>query len=92
MKALRGQLAAYGGTAAEWPDDLPEPFQPEPFTHWAETVTADLPGFDLMEVDCGEFPCLVVIEPGPDAPRTEDGSIDWHAAGEVFQTTPPPGT
>jgi hypothetical protein len=91
VKALRGQLSAYGGTIAEWPDDLPEAFQPEAFTQWAESVAAEVPGFSITEVDCNEFPCLVLILPDADAPLKEDGSIDWHAAGRAFQDERLPG-
>jgi len=91
VKALRGQLSAYGATATEWPDDLPDPYRPEPFTEWAESVIADVPGFAIAEVDCSEFPCLVLVESGPDAPLAEDGSIDWDAAGRAFADQKPPG-
>lgn len=91
VKALRGQLAAYGGAVSEWPDDLPEAFEPERFTSWAEAVMAEVPGFGITEVDCGEFPCLVHIEATGDAPRTEDGAIDWEAAADAFQDQRPAG-
>jgi len=91
LKATQGQLAAYGAVATDWPDDLPEGFRPDPFSDWAEELVADIPGYSLAEVDCTEFPCLVVVQADADAPTKADGSVDWKVAAEAMQGENPPG-
>lgn len=90
IQALKGQLTAHGGMTAEWPADLPAAFEPEAFTAWAEDALADLPGLALAEVDCSEFPCLMLIQPTEDAPILTSGVIDWNHYAADFQSLVPP--
>lgn len=76
QKMLDDALAAEQGTALAWPDDaaLPEAYTPAGF---AEAVSAALAAcavdVSLVDVDCGEPPCMAMLRPGPD-------SEGWYAA------------
>ena len=57
----RGQLAAYQGTATEWPSDVPADFTP---AHFEAELLARLEGIDDVEiaaVECEEYPCVAAL-------------------------------
>ncbi|MBX2799547.1 MAG: hypothetical protein KTR31_17860 [Myxococcales bacterium] len=64
-----GQLEAHVGSPQEWPDDVPEALTPDAMRAKAEQAAQEIDGVELVEVDCAEYPCIVVyesdnIEPG----------------------------
>ncbi len=59
------------GVAPEWPEDLPADYGQQGFQEVFEEVLEKCnPGVEVMETDCSEPPCLVVLRP-----RSES----WHS-------------
>ena len=61
QQVSRGRLSSHEGAPQDWPEDVPEPFEPEAFK---EAVAATFDGIDeleLVSVDCEEFPCFAVV-------------------------------
>ncbi|MFT4627582.1 MAG: hypothetical protein ACI8PZ_006268 [Myxococcota bacterium] len=72
-----GQLAVIQGEPSEWPDDVPDAYQPEAFEEGVRAAIADFPGTELVEVECSEYPCLGAIRLSDD--------IDTQALGESLK-------
>lgn len=96
---LEGQLSANGIRANEWPEDLPVHLEPETFRATMEAKLADFPDLKLMDVDCGEYPCVALIEDlseEPDRMNMEpmreavqeaiNSDLDSRVSGGTFQT------
>jgi hypothetical protein len=95
---LEGQLSANGIRPNEWPEDLPETLEPETLRATMEAKLSEFPELKLMDVDCSEYPCVVVIEDlgeDPDRMNVEpvraavhesiDGELDSRVSGAVFE-------
>jgi anti-sigma factor RsiW len=68
----RGQLKAEQGEVSEWPDEVPDALREETIREQLVERLAGLEGFDVEEVDCYEFPCVVALRYDGD-----DDSMDW---------------
>jgi hypothetical protein len=70
LQIARGQLATHQGEALPWPPGLPEVLGPAEFPEAASRALAEgdwaqLPGFELLEIDCAEYPCAAVVHARP---------------------------
>ena len=66
---LRGQLRAAEGEEQPWPKDAPDALREPSF---GKTVRAALEDdMKLIELDCGEFPCIAFVEMPDQAGRSE---------------------
>jgi anti-sigma factor RsiW len=55
----RGRLASLEGEPIEWPSDLPAAARPDEFEKAFRAALATDPRYEILEMDCAEFPCLV---------------------------------
>lgn len=55
----RGRLASLEGEPIEWPSDVPAAARPEEFEKAFRAALAADPRYEILEMDCAEFPCLV---------------------------------
>jgi hypothetical protein len=65
----RGQLTRAQGTPSDWPADANPQMRPAAFERYVAEQVAAIPGAELVDVDCDEFPCVAVIRshaPGED--------------------------
>jgi hypothetical protein len=69
----RGQLAHYEGEALPWPEDLPAGLAASGFEDAMRQAAEGMGDGELMEVDCGEFPCVAIFE-------SHAENDDWHRA------------
>ncbi|MFT5583439.1 MAG: anti-sigma factor RsiW [Cognaticolwellia sp.] len=95
---LEGQLSASGIRPNEWPEDLPAHLEPDALTAMMESKLKEFPDLKLMDVDCSEYPCMMVIEDlgeEPDRMNMEpmreavhadfDSDLDSRVSGAIFQ-------
>lgn len=66
----RGQLLREVGEPLEWPEDLPEAYEPESFEAWLEEQVEALGDAEIAALDCSEYPCVAVV-------RSLDGGPGW---------------
>lgn len=91
MAALAlGQIDAATPGPVAWPDDPPRAFRPREFSEIVQELLAEVPGVVLEELDCEEFPCVVVVS-GPadmsaDDPRLQ--SLSERLAERVGEGEP----
>jgi hypothetical protein len=73
----RGQLTASQGAPAEWPEGLAEPYLPAAFARHLHATLSDLPGAEVHELDCSEYPCIATL-------RITDPSEGWEKQVEAY--------
>lgn len=73
----RGQLESVEGTPREWPDDLPDVYQPAAFEESIAAALEEVPFGDVETIDCSEYPCFAVV-------RSHDTGDDWGDAVDDF--------
>ncbi len=78
----RGQLAHYEGEALPWPEDLPEGLSATGFEAAMQAAEAEMEHGELVEVDCGEFPCVAIFESGAEGDDWHRGMVDVLPGGE----------
>jgi ferric-dicitrate binding protein FerR (iron transport regulator) len=61
----QGQLAVVGGEPSEWPLTVPAYQQPERFEAAVLEAIAEIPGASVLDIDCGEYPCIAHIDLDP---------------------------
>lgn len=95
---LEGQLTANGARPNEWPEDLPAYLEPDGIRALMESKLTEFPDLKLMDVDCSEYPCVMVIEDFSENPDTVnmvpmrqavhddfDSDLDSRVTGGSFQ-------
>ncbi|MEY3211158.1 MAG: hypothetical protein RIT28_1639, partial [Pseudomonadota bacterium] len=66
---LRGQLRAAEGAEQPWPKDAPDALREPSFGRSVQASLDD--DMRLIELDCGEFPCIAFVEMPDEADRSE---------------------
>ena len=95
---LEGQLTASGARPNDWPEDLPAYLEPDGIRALMESKLTEFPHLKLMDVDCSEYPCVMVIEDFSENPDTVnlvpmrqavhedfDSDLDSRVTGGSFQ-------
>jgi hypothetical protein len=57
----RGQVAREQGEPSPWPKDVDPDFLPEAFEANVRAELAKIPGLEIHQLDCEEFPCVVTL-------------------------------
>lgn len=57
----RGALEAHEGKPQPWPTDAPAAYQPDAFRAKLDAAVRTVPDASVVDVDCDEFPCVVVL-------------------------------
>ncbi len=58
----RSQLETVTGRPSDWPDDLPEAWTAEATRARLDALATDVPGLEVAELDCSEYPCIAVFQ------------------------------
>ena len=69
-----GRIIQHEGIPQAWPDQVPPLLEPDTFADAIRGEVLKIPGAELVEVDCDEFPCLATVT----VPAVGDNS-DWGA-------------
>jgi|GEM_PF-1537323 len=78
----RGRVQSHEGTPQPWPEDLPAAFRPEGVEGLLDEVLAELGGSELLvDIDCDEYPCLVLL----DSLDPDGGFGDVKAIGDALK-------
>ncbi len=59
---LRGQLYSFTGEPLAWPDELPTAFREAAWRERVAAVSAGLGSATHVDLDCAEYPCVVLVE------------------------------
>lgn len=57
----RGQVARSQGDPSPWPADLDPAWAPAAFEQHLRAEVAKIPGLELQQLDCEEFPCVATL-------------------------------
>lgn len=80
-RLLRGQVQLLGGLPVPWPEGVDPAVTEAELVPRLEALDAETPEVEVLDVDCAEFPCLILVETsGPDTASAGVSGRD----GEAF--------
>ncbi|MDP2306937.1 MAG: hypothetical protein Q8P18_13010 [Pseudomonadota bacterium] len=73
LREERGRAAAVPGAPRQsWPADAGAAWRPEAFGRFVEDRAAAIPGVEIVDVDCEEYPCVAIVQTASEADTWED--------------------
>ena len=82
-RLLRGQTQLVGGVPVPWSDAVDPALTEAELVPRLEALDAATPAVEVLDVDCSEFPCLILVE--TTGPETASAGYD-NPGAEAFST------